>query len=273
MTFDIGLCQMAFDPTETMTGLTERMTDAVRQAGPADLYVMPELVGAGPTYDPNVPAADRPLPEDAIDHLHGHLEELATEQEAVVVGGSYPTAVSAGTLANRCPVATPDGVVTYDKRNPIPEERDGGTQAGGDGPPLVTHHGVTVAPLICYDVEFPELVRSVVDRGAEVLAVPSWTSSTAGVERVRRCAAARAVENQCYVATVPLVTETDTEPNGTGRSAVFAPCDDVCGAGGTRLTLPLDQQVAATCPVDVETLRQSRERGSVRPYSDYRREN
>ncbi len=273
MTFDIGLCQMTFDPTETITDLTERMTDAVRQAGPADLYVMPELVGAGPRYDPSVPAVDRPLPEDAIEHLHGHLTELATERDAVVVGGSYLKAVSAETLVNRCPIATPDGVVTYDKRNPIPEERDEGIRASDGDPPLVTHHGVTVAPLICYDVEFPELVRSVVDRGAEVLAVPSWTSSTAGVERVRRCAAARAVENQCFVAMVPLVTETDAEPNGTGRSAVFAPCDDVCGAGGTRLTLPLDQPLSATCPVDVETLRRSRTDASVRPYSDYRREN
>ncbi|KAB1198694.1 MULTISPECIES: nitrilase-related carbon-nitrogen hydrolase [Haloferax] len=272
MTFHIGLCQLTFDPSETITDLTDRMAAAVRQAGPADLYIMPELVGAGPTYDSNLSPADRPLPDDAISHLHEHLRELASDEDAVVVGGTYPVATSDARIANRCPVATPDGVVTYDKQNPIPEERDAGTQAGDAEPPLRTHNGVTIAPLICYDVEFPELVRSVVDRGAEVLAVPSWTASTAGAERIRRCAAARAVENQCYVATVPLVTDSDADPAGTGRSAVFAPCDDVCGPGGTRLTLPLDQQLSRTCPVDIDDIHRSRADASVRPYSDYRRQ-
>ncbi|WP_416840933.1 nitrilase-related carbon-nitrogen hydrolase [Haloferax sp. DFSO52] len=261
---------MTFDSTETVSELNARITDAVRQAGPADLYIMPELLGAGPTYDPAVPPTDRPLSDDGVQQLHGHLATLAEEKDAIVVGGSYPATGPEDGIYNRCPIATPEDVLTYDKRNPIPEEREYGTRSGDAEPPLIRHKGVTVAPLVCYDVEFPELVRSVVDRGAEILAVPSWTGSTAGAERVRRCAAARAVENQCYVAQVPLVTEQGADPSGTGRSVVFAPCDDVCGSGGTRLTLPLDQQVSAACPVDVDELRRSRTHASVGPYTDYR---
>lgn len=182
---------------------------------------------------------------------HDFLRTEARERDAVVVGGSYDAVVAdaAGTagdadslapadwtpsddrpLVNRAPVATPDGLDCYVKVHPTPGERESGTSCGTGAPVLVDHAGTTVGVVVCYDVEFPELVREAVDAGAEVLAVPSWTGTDAGAERVARCAAARAVENQCYVASVPLV-----------------------GAG----------------TVDVGALRESRASAAVRPYADY----
>lgn len=175
-------------------------------------------------------------------------------------------------LVNRAPVATPDGLETYVKVHPTPGEREAGKACGTGAPVLVEHAGATVGVLVCYDVEFPELVREAVDAGTEVLAVPSWTASDAGAERVARCAAARAVENQCYVASVPLVGSRG-DAGGVGRSRLFAPCDDVCGADGTRLQLPRNQRAAATGTVDLSALRRSREAAEVRPYTDYREGN
>jgi hypothetical protein len=54
--------------------------------------------------------------------------------------------------------------------------------------------------MICYDLEFPELARHLVDQGALMLFVPFCTDERRGYLRVRYCCHARAVENQCYVA-------------------------------------------------------------------------
>lgn len=206
------------------------------------------------------------------DEFHEYLHEEAQVQDAVIVGGSHNVQDGqTDEIRNRCPIATPYGVETYDKRHPIPGERADGKAGGRDDPPVIEHHGVGIGVLICYDVEFPETVRALVDRGAEVLAVPSWTSTEAGYQRVRRCSAARAVENQCYVATVPLVSTVE-DFEGTGRSSVFAPCDDIVGDSGTRLSLPRDEEAAATCTVDMNALRRSRKAASVRPYTDAREE-
>ena len=53
--------------------------------------------------------------------------------------------------------------------------------------------------LICYDVEFPELPRLLADQGMQILFVPFWTDTKNAYLRVRRCAQARAIENECYV--------------------------------------------------------------------------
>ncbi|UPV75408.1 hypothetical protein M0R89_04905 [Halorussus limi] len=267
-TFDVALCQYEFGGCESVEALGRRVERLFDRAGEADCYVLPELFASDclpadgdlSTLDPSQRTA-----------LHRALADAADDREAVVVGGSYNVTEN-GSVYNRCPVAVPgEPVETYDKSRLIPEERTAGKRAGDARPPVVEHRGVGVGVAVCYDVEFPELVRDLADRGAEVVAVPSWTASEAGFQRVRRCSAARAVENQLYVAQVSVVGERSADLRGTGRSAVFAPCDDVVGAGGTRLSLPRDERAAATCSVDVDAVRRSRADASVRPYTDARR--
>jgi predicted amidohydrolase len=52
---------------------------------------------------------------------------------------------------------------------------------------------------ICYDLRFGELYRSLVDRGAEILAVPSAFTARTGRAHWRVLLRARAIENQCWV--------------------------------------------------------------------------
>jgi predicted amidohydrolase len=53
--------------------------------------------------------------------------------------------------------------------------------------------------LICYDVEFPPFAMRLVEAGAEVLAVPSFTETWHGHHRVRFSCHARAIECQIFV--------------------------------------------------------------------------
>jgi predicted amidohydrolase len=129
--------------------------------------------------------------------------------------------------------------------------------------------------LICYDVEFPELARLLSEKEMQILLVPFWTDTKNGYLRVRRCAQARAIENECYVAiagstgNLPKVDNVDIQ---YGQSAVFSPSD---------FAFPHDAIMAETTPntemtlivdVDLEKLQELQNEGSVRNYLDRRRD-
>jgi predicted amidohydrolase len=52
---------------------------------------------------------------------------------------------------------------------------------------------------ICYDLRFPELYRALVDKGADVLAVPSAFTLTTGKDHWHCLLRARAIETQCWL--------------------------------------------------------------------------
>ena len=64
---------------------------------------------------------------------------------------------------------------------------------------------------ICYDVEFPELPRLLAEQGMQILFVPFMTDTQNGYTRVRSCAQARAIENECYVAIAGSVGNLDDQ--------------------------------------------------------------
>jgi predicted amidohydrolase len=265
--FTVALCQYEYAGVATAEDLCTRAEELFEAAGPADLYVLPELFATD--FTATETEEERLLTGDALTTVERFVTSQASARDALVVGGSYRTHED-DAIVNRTPIGRPDGsLTTYTKRHPTPEERERGTRRGTAPPPVVEHAGTTVGVIICYDVEFPAAVAAVADAGAEVLAVPSLTATEAGFQRVSRCSAARAVENQLYVAHVPLVgSHPHPEKAGTGRGAVYGPCDDVVGPDGTGLTLPRDEHCAATQSLDIERLRDSRAEASVRPYTD-----
>ena len=130
-----------------------------------------------------------------------------------------------------------------------------------------------VAILICYDIEFPELVRIAVSKGAQIILVPFNTDTVNGYLRIRHCAQARCIENHVYVAisgctgNLPFVENADVH---YAQSAILTPAD----VGFSR------EAVAAECnpnietvvmhDVDLEALRRHRESGSVQNWNDRR---
>ena len=94
-----------------------------------------------------------------------------------------------------------------------------------------------IGVLICYDVEFPELSRIMADEGMDILFVPFLTDTQNGFSRVRHCAQARAIENECYVAiagsvgNLPNVENMDIQ---YAQSMVFTPCDFAFPTNGIK---------------------------------------
>jgi len=98
----------------------------------------------------------------------------------------------------------------------------------GDSLSVVDFEGLSVGITTCYDLRFPELYRTLVDEGAELVVVPSaWPYPR--VEHWKTLGRARAIENLCYVATVNGAGSfPDAEATLCGRSTVYDPWGTTC---------------------------------------------
>ncbi|MFT7164592.1 MAG: putative amidohydrolase, partial [Flavobacterium sp.] len=127
--------------------------------------------------------------------------------------------------------------------------------------------------VICYDVEFPELSRLMADEGMNILFVPFLTDTQNGYTRVRHCAQARAIENECYVAiagcvgNLPKVNNMDIQ---YAQAAVFTPSDFAFPSNGIKAEATPNTEMTLIVDVDINLLRELHEHGSVNVMKDRR---
>lgn len=99
--------------------------------------------------------------------------------------------------------------------------------------------GIKTGLMVCYDLRFPEMARSLMCAGAELMLLPAaWP--TPRIAHWTTLSTARAIENQCYFLAV---NRCGTDENLTlgGRSIAVDPAGQVlCEAG------PTDEQVLVT---------------------------
>lgn len=130
-----------------------------------------------------------------------------------------------------------------------------------------------VAIAICYDVEFPELVRAAAHRGVNLLAVPSSTDDRQGFLRVRYCAQARTIENQMYVIHSPTVGALPRVPDlslNYGSAAILTPSDFAFSRDGILGQGVVNQEDLVIGELDMQTIEESRSFGTVLPLNDSR---
>jgi len=149
------------------------------------------------------------------------LETLKRPGKAVLLG-TVPFIDEDGGLRNRTPIVSDGRVLHQDKIHLTPWEN---AFHGGDRVCVWNFQGYRLATLVCLDIEIPELAAALRGKSVDLLLVPSATESVFGVERVHRCASARAVELGCFVAVSQLtgVAESDLIDVNIGRLAVYSP--------------------------------------------------
>lgn len=162
--------------------------------------------------------------------LVAHMAMQAKRFNVNVIPGSFPV-VQDGILLNMAYFCQADGrIAQQPKIHPTPNERAKWQMQGGNTLKVFDTAFGRVAILICYDIEFPELGRVLAAQRVDILFVPSWTDTRHGYYRVRFCAQARAIENECYVVlsgstgTLTGVINADIQYT---QSAVFTPSDRV----------------------------------------------
>jgi predicted amidohydrolase len=203
------------------------------------------------------------------------FSELAISYNINIISGSMPEfnnerLYNAGYLCKR------DGTVErYEKIHTTPDEvKVWGMEGGHDLKVFDTDCG-KIGVLICYDVEFPELSRILADQGMDILFVPFLTDTQNGYSRVRNCAMARAIENECYVAiagsvgNLPKVHNMDIQ---YAQSMVLTPCDFAFPVNGIKAEATPNTEMILIADVDIDLLRELNQFGSVRNLKDRRKD-
>ncbi|MDU9413846.1 carbon-nitrogen hydrolase family protein [Pseudomonas sp. zfem005] len=154
-----------------------------------------------------------------------------------------------------------------------PNEREAWCLEGGNSLQVFDSDVGRVGILVCYDVEFPELPRLLREQGLEILLVPFWTDTRHGYLRVRLCAQARAVENECYVAIaggVGLLRGVDNVDTQYSQSAIFSPADLSFPPDAVLAQADANIESFAIADLDLARLAQLRQQGAVRNGQDRR---
>lgn len=130
----------------------------------------------------------------------------------------------------------------------------------------------TVGIAICYDSEFPLVVRQMVDKGAKLILVPSCTDSLAGYYRVKIGSQARALENQCYVAQSPTVGDAPWSPAtdvNMGAAGLYGPPDVDFPETGVIVQGELNVPCWVYADVHLKRVDTVREKGGVLNYKHW----
>jgi predicted amidohydrolase len=128
---------------------------------------------------------------------------------------------------------------------------------------------------ICYDVEFPEVVRCMKAQGAEVVFVPYNTDIRSSHLRVKVCSQARAVENHLYLVTagatgnLPQVEGADIH---YAQSAIYTPSDIPFARDGIAAEATPNIETMLVHELDLVVLRKMESAGTVRPWQDRRKD-
>jgi predicted amidohydrolase len=161
--------------------------------GRGELLVLPEMFLTGFSL-----AVERTVQGDSREH-DAFLRDLAIQYGCWVLGGVV-TPQEADQPFNEAVVMSPDGGVRcrYAKRQPFSLGGEAAVHGRGLQAQVFEAMGMRVAPMICYDLRFPELARDAVRLGAEMLIyIASWP--IARVQHWITLLQARAIENQAWV--------------------------------------------------------------------------
>jgi len=252
----------------------DRLAAEAALAG-AHLLVLPEyasMVLAGARIKtPDVMAELQDVVAQA-DALIDAYAQIAKRHRLYLLAGSIPMRVG-GAIQNRAPFIAPSGALAFQDKQAMTRFEAEAWGVSGGGPPRVfaTSLGL-IGVSICYDSEFPLHVRAQTRAGARLILIPACTDSLAGFNRVRLSARARAIENQCFTAIVPLV---GTAPwsgaidSNTGHTGLFTPCDHGFAPDGAGVIGEMDRPGLVLADVDFARIDEVRRAGGVLNHRDW----
>jgi predicted amidohydrolase len=205
--------------------------------------------------------------------LTDFFSELSVKYNINIITGSMPECID-GSLFNVGYLCHRNGKTDrYEKLHVTPDEAKAWGLKGGWELQAFDSDCGKVGVLICYDVEFPELSRVLADDGVQILFVPFLTDTQTAYSRVRYCAQARAIENECFVAiagsvgNLPRVKNMDIQ---YAQSAVFTPCDFAFPSNGIKGEATPNTEMILVVDVDLTLLDDLHSFGSVKNLTDRR---
>ncbi|GAB2966325.1 bifunctional GNAT family N-acetyltransferase/carbon-nitrogen hydrolase family protein [Hymenobacter coalescens] len=275
----IGIVQWQMRGTKSLEDLFQQIEFFVDTVSgyKADCVMFPEFFNA-----PLMALTNEDTPSVAIRAMAAFTEplvakfmELAVSYNINIVAGSMPLYTD-GKLHNVAYLCRRDGTVDEQyKLHVTPDEASYWGMRGGNKLKCFDTDFGKIGILVCYDVEFPELSRMLSDEGMKILFVPFWTDTKNAYQRVRLCAQARAIENECYVAitgsvgNLPRVENMDIQYS---QSAVFSPSDFAFPHDAIVAEATPNTEMTLIADLDLDLLKDLNSSGAVRNLRDRRKD-
>ena len=273
----LGLVQWQMRLFPDFDALVEQMEffiDAVSDYK-SDFILFPELFNTPLMADYNHLGPAQAIRELAVytEPLRQKFSEFAVSYNINIITGSMPL-IKDNKVYNVSYLCRRDGSWdSYCKIHITPNEVSSWGMVGGDKLKVMDTDCGKIGILICYDVEFPELARLYAEQGMQLLFVPFLTDTQNAYNRVRNCAAARAIENECYVAiagsvgNLPKVSNMDIQ---YAQSGVFTPSDFSFPTNAVKSEATANTELTLIVDVDLDLLKELHTMGSVRTLIDRR---
>lgn len=201
-------------------------------------------------------------------------KKISTDYKIYILPGTIPVKISDNSYVNRAYFFGPKGYFGYqDKLNLTQFEKHSNLFAKGNAQTIFKTIFGKIGIVICYDSEFPETVRQLIKAGAWLILVPSYTTSLAGYNRVKQSCRARAIENQCYMATSYTVQGSKLgskiKESTIGRAAIFSPIDQGFPSDGIIAEGKLNKKEIVYAKINQENIQNVRLHGDVHNFNDF----
>ncbi|MFA6989356.1 MAG: carbon-nitrogen family hydrolase [Candidatus Gastranaerophilaceae bacterium] len=197
-----------------------------------DLVILPELFSTGLDHKIFQETAEV-IPDATTMFLSGFSEKYNT----YIVGGSFVEKTHSGEYKNTSLVFDRKGSIIgkYQKINMFSHcgNAEGHYLEGGMETVVVEADFGKIGLSICYDLRFPELFRSLMCKGAEIICCPAaWPYPR--LEHWLTLNKARALENLCFLASVNQCGKVTQNRTNLGHSMVVNPWGEVIASAGSK---------------------------------------
>jgi predicted amidohydrolase len=280
----VAAAQYPLDRLATIEDYGAKLRAWVREAvrHGAELVVFPEY-GAMETCA--LDARSLESPERSLEVAAGYLPTLinqlsmlAQEFGVHILSPSGPERGAQGQLNNVAYLLAPNGKVGRQAKVLMTPGEAGYGVKGYDATtnmPALDVFETTLGRIgvaICYDCEFPLLVRSLVEKGADIVLIPSCTEFVSGSNRIKTGALARALENGIATVvsqTIGAAPFTPVADLSTGLAAVYIPAEHGLSDTGVLAEGERDQAGFVYAEIDLAHLRRIRLEGEMRNNLDW----
>ncbi|MGE5702882.1 MAG: carbon-nitrogen family hydrolase [Clostridia bacterium] len=249
-------CDIAYGkPEENRKNLLKAVEQLEQAEQKPDVLLLPELWDTA--YD--LKRLDD-IADDLGENAKAVLSEAAKRLNCFVVGGSVSERID-GKVYNTSFIFDRSGkqIGNYSKVHLFRLMHEEKYLAAGDQPGLYDFEGQPVGSVICYDIRFPEWIRTYALKGVKVLFVcAQWPHPR--LQHWRQLLIARAIENQMYVVACNRVGD-DPKSTFCGHSMVIDPWGEIIAEG-------LQQEEIITAQIDLSVVDEVR--GKIPVFDDRR---
>uniref|UniRef100_A0A0Q9YD59 2-oxoglutaramate amidase n=1 Tax=Candidatus Berkiella cookevillensis TaxID=437022 RepID=A0A0Q9YD59_9GAMM len=271
----VATSQYAIELLPDWQSFADKMNVLVGQAKAQGIHflVLPEYGGIEiyPQYEATDQALFNGL-QPLLPQYIDFFQSLAKKHQIYIQPGSIIVKSAEEQFMNRAYLFGPQGDIGFqDKMQIIADEKEHDLLACGTMQTLFETSFGLIGIAICYDSEFPELIRNFTRQGAKLIVVPSFTPSQESFLRVYYSCQARAIENQCYVLTSSAVGRTkigDTLYTLEGQANIFTPID-VGFSEGILTQGKKNETALVQATLDFDKLNEVRKYGQVQNFYDY----